>query len=189
MGENKVINATRKWVEDVVVGYNLCPFAKRELVRNRVRFVVSEAVTEDELLQALHAELQRLDDEPEIETTLLIHPGVLRDFGLYNEFLDAADGLLAYLDMEGVYQIASFHPDYQFAETEPDAAENYTNRSPFPMLHLLREASLEAAIDSYPDVDEIPQRNIELMEKLGEDKMRNTLAACLSNALPERTGE
>ena len=183
MGETEVIRATRKWVEDVVVGYNLCPFAKRELVRNRVRFVVSEAKTEDELLQALHSELQRLEDEPEIETTLLIHPDVLRAFGPYNEFLDAADGLLAYLDMEGVYQIASFHPDYQFAGTEPDAAENYTNRSPFPMLHLLREASLEAAIDSYPDVDAIPQRNIELMEKLGAERMRKILVSCVENSL------
>lgn len=182
MGETEVISATRKWVEDVVVGYNLCPFAKRELVRNRLRFVVSEAETEDELLQALHSELQRLEDEPEIETTLLIHPGVLQDFGPYNEFLDAADGLLAYLDMEGVYQIASFHPDYRFAGTEPDAAENYTNRSPFPMLHLLREASLEAAIDSYPDVDGIPQRNIELMNELGSEKMRSILRSCLDES-------
>ena len=182
MGETEVISATRKWVEDVVVGYNLCPFAKRELVRNRVRFVVSEAETEDELLQALHSELQRLEDEPEIETSLLIHPGVLQDFGPYNEFLDAADGLLAYLDMEGVYQIASFHPDYQFAGTKPDAAENYTNRSPFPMLHLLREASLEAAIDSYPDVDGIPQRNIELMNELGSEKMRSILRSCLDES-------
>ena len=182
MGETEIIASTRKWVEDVVVGYNLCPFAKRELVRNRVRFVVSEAETEDELLQALHSELQRLEDEPEIETTLLIHPGVLQDFGPYNEFLDAADGLLAYLDMEGVYQIASFHPDYQFAGTEPDASENYTNRSPFPMLHLLREGSLEAAIDSYPDVDGIPQRNIELMNELGSEKMRSILRSCLDES-------
>ncbi|MHA7810132.1 MAG: DUF1415 domain-containing protein [Marinobacter adhaerens] len=182
MGETEIIAATRKWVEEVVVGYNLCPFAKRELVRNRVRFVVSEAETEDELLQALHWELQRLEDEPEIETTLLIHPGVLQGFGPYNEYLDAADGLLAYLDMEGVYQIASFHPDYQFGGTEPDAAENYTNRSPFPMLHLLREASLEAAIDSYPDVDGIPQRNIELMNELGSEKMRSILRSCLDES-------
>ena len=183
MGESEVTNATRKWVEDVVVGYNLCPFAKRELVRNRVRFVVSEAETEDELLQALHSELQRLEDEPEIETTLLIHPGVLQGFAPYNEFLDAADGLLTYLDMEGVYQIASFHPDYQFAGTEPDAAENYTNRSPFPMLHLLREVSLEAAIDGYPDVDGIPQRNIELMNDLGSEKMRSILNLCLGEPI------
>ncbi len=189
MNETDIINATRKWVEDVVVGYNLCPFAKRELVRNRVRFVVSEAETEDDLLHALHSELQRLDDEPEIETTLLIHPNVLQDFGPYNEFLDAADGLLAYLEMEGVYQIASFHPDYQFEGTEPDAAENYTNRSPFPMLHLLREASLEAAIDSYPDVEGIPHRNIELMEKLGVEKMQNILRSCLEGSSSERTGE
>jgi hypothetical protein len=179
VGDTEVVSATRKWVEDVVVGYNLCPFAKRELVRNRVRFVVSEAESEDELLQALHSELQRLEDELEIETTLLIHPGVLQEFGPYNEFLDAVDGLLAYLEMEGVYQIASFHPDYQFEGTEPDAAENYTNRSPFPMLHLLREASLEAAIDSYPDVDGIPERNIELMEELGAEKMRSILHTCL----------
>ena len=187
MGETETIASTRKWVEDVVIGYNLCPFAKRELVRNRVRFVVSEAKTEDELLQALHSELQRLEDEQEIETTLLIHPGVLEAFGPYNEFLDAADGLLAYLEMEGVYQIASFHPDYQFEGTDPDAAENYTNRSPFPMLHLLREASLEGAIDSYPDVDAIPQRNIELMEKLGAERMRKILVSCAENS-PE-TGE
>jgi len=182
MGETEIISATRKWVEDVVVGYNLCPFAKRELVRNRVRFVVSEAESEDELLQALHSELQRLEDEPEIETTLLIHPGVLQEFEPYNEFLDAADGLLSYLDMDGVYQIASFHPDYQFEGTEPDAAENYTNRSPFPMLHLLREASLEAAIEGYPDVDGIPQRNIELMDEMGAEKMREILANCLKNS-------
>ena len=185
MGEKEIISATRKWVEDVVVGYNLCPFAKRELVRNRVRFVVSEAESEDELLQALHSEFQRLEDEPEIETTLLIHPGVLREFGPYNEFLDAADGLLSYLDMEGVYQIASFHPDYQFAGTEPDAAENYTNRSPFPMLHLLKEASLEAAIDSYPDVHGIPERNIALMNDLGPEKMRNILLSCFGKRSSE----
>ncbi|MBW0147040.1 DUF1415 domain-containing protein [Marinobacter arenosus] len=182
MNEAAVIEASRKWVEDVVVGYNLCPFAKRELVRNRVRFVVSEATTEDDLLQALHSELQRLDDEPDVETTVLIHPGVLQDFDAYNEFLDAADGLLAYLEMEGVYQVASFHPDYQFEGTGPDSAENYTNRSPYPMLHLLREASLEAAIESYPDVDGIPQRNIELMENLGADKMRDILTKCLKNS-------
>lgn len=180
--ERSVIEATRKWVEDVVVGYNLCPFAKRELVRDRVRFVVSEAGNEDALLQALQTELLRLDDEPEIETTLLIHPHVLKDFELYNEFLGAADGLLTYLDMEGVYQIASFHPDYQFADTEQGAAENYTNRSPFPMLHLLREASLEVAIDSHPDVDGIPPRNIELMNKLGAEKMREILSACHKQA-------
>ncbi|MEC7814706.1 MAG: DUF1415 domain-containing protein, partial [Pseudomonadota bacterium] len=156
----------------------------RELVHSRVRFVVSEAETDDELLQALHSELQRLEDDPEIETTLLIHPGVLQAFGPYNEFLDAADGLLSYLEMDGVYQIASFHPEYQFEGTEPDCAENYTNRSPFPMLHLLREASLEAAIDRYPDVDGIPQRNIARMNDLGSEKMRNILRSCFAESTP-----
>lgn len=183
MGEREIIRATEKWVEDVVVGYNLCPFARRELVRKRVRFVVSDAVTEDALLQALHSELQRLEEEPDIETTLLIHPGVLQAFGPYNDFLDAADGLLACLGMDGVYQVASFHPDYRFAGTEAGAAENYTNRSPFPMLHLLREASLAAAIDSYPDVDGIPQKNIELMDKLGAETMRGVLRTCLNDAI------
>ena len=187
MSEGSVVQVTRKWVEDVVVGYNLCPFAKRELVRDRVRFVVSEADNEDSLLQVLQTELLRLDVEPETETTLLIHPHVLQSFADYNEFLGAADGLLTYLDLEGVYQIASFHPDYQFADTAPDAAENYTNRSPFPMLHLLREASLEAAIDSHPDVDGIPERNIDLMNKLGAEKMREILAGCMKAA--ENIGE
>ena len=179
MTEGDIVSATRKWVENVVVGYNLCPFAKRELMRDRVRFVVSDAADEDSLLQSLHSELQRLNDEPEIETTGLIHPGVLQDFEAYNEFLDAADGLLAFLEMEGVYQIASFHPNYQFAGTNPEAAENYTNRSPYPMLHLLREASLEAAIDSHPDVDGIPGRNIKLMEELGVEQLRDVLANCV----------
>ncbi|MEE2763494.1 MAG: DUF1415 domain-containing protein [Pseudomonadota bacterium] len=186
MDEGKVVSATRKWVKDVVVGYNLCPFAKRELLHDRVRFVVSEANDEDSLLQSLHAELQRLNDEPEIETTVLIHPGVLQNFAAYNEFLDAADGLLAYLELDGIYQVASFHPDYQFEGTEPDAAENYTNRSPYPMLHLLREASLEAAIDSHPDVDGIPGRNIKLMEELGVEQLRDVLANCVKETKTPR---
>ena len=189
MSEAQIVNATRKWVEDVVVGYNLCPFARRELVRDRVRFVVSEAETEDELLSALHSELQRLEDDPEIEMTLLVHPGVLQDFAAYNEFLDVTDGLLAYLEFEGIYQVASFHPDYRFEGTDENAAENYTNRSPYPMLHLLREASVEAVIDSYPDVDGIPQRNIELMEELGVDKMKAILDSCFSASGTGKAGE
>jgi hypothetical protein len=178
MGRADVINVTRKWVEDVVVGYKLCPFAGRELSRERVRFVVSAARTEDELLQDLHVELQLLDDEPDIETTLLIHPSVLQSFELYNAFLSVTDGLLEYLNMEGIYQIASFHPDYQFEGTQPDSAENYTNRSPYPMLHLLREASVETAIAQYPGIDDVPERNIELMEELGAEKMKAILENC-----------
>jgi len=181
VNQSDIISATRNWVDMVVVGLNFCPFAKRELVKGSVRFTVCEATNEEELLQCLQQELQRLDDEPDLETSLLIHPYALGDFMLYNEFLEEATGLLAVLERDGVYQIASFHPHYQFAGTGPDDAENYTNRSPYPMLHLLREASLEVAIDHYPNVDDIPDRNIELTQKLGAQKMRALLASCLEN--------
>lgn len=159
-------------METVVVGLNLCPFAKKELVNNRVRFVVSEAENEADLLMALQTELNILEQDHEIETTLLIHPKVLQDFYDYNEFLDAADGLLIEMERDGIIQVASFHPDYQFAETDPDDVENYTNRSPYPLLHLIREASLEKAIAHYPDADKIPARNMALLRELGLDKIR-----------------
>ncbi len=179
MNQQAVIQATRQWVETVVVDLNLCPFARRELVNNRVRFAVTEARIPDALLGDLQQELMKLVDDDSIETTLLIHPGVLQDFHDYNDFLAVADGLIEILELEGVIQIASFHPHYQFAGTTADAAENYTNRSPWPMLHLLREASLERAIAAYPDTDAIPQRNIERVEALGEAAMKTRLAACL----------
>jgi len=178
MTQQAVIQATRQWVENVVVDLNLCPFARRELVNNRVRFAVTEARTTDALLGGLQQELMKLVDDDSIETSLLIHPGVLQDFHDYNDFLAVADGLVDILELEGVIQIASFHPHYQFAGTTADAAENYTNRSPYPMLHLLREASLERAIAAYPDTDAIPQRNIERVEALGQDAMKALLAAC-----------
>ena len=162
----------------MVVGLNLCPFAKRELVKNRVRFVVTKAKTEEHLLIALQAELELLNREPSVETTLLVHPNVLRDFDDYNQFLNDADALLVQTNLEAVYQIASFHPDYQFAGTEAGDVENYTNKSPYPMLHLIREASVERAIDNYPEVDKIPARNTELMNTEGEDKLKELLQAC-----------
>ena len=160
---------------------NLCPFAKRELARNRVRFVVTQATNEEQLLIALETELELLNGDAEIETTLLIHPGVLQDFYDYNQFLNFSDSLLAVMGLEGVYQVASFHPDYQFGGTEPDDAENYTNRSPCPMLHLIREESLERAIDEYPDVDEIPARNVQLVNSLGTEKLQVLLQACFTS--------
>jgi uncharacterized protein len=168
--------ATRQWLEEVVIGLNLCPFARKELMNNRVRFVVSAADSEEALLAELQAELLYLDDHPETETTLLVHPGVLADFDTYNEFLAVGDGLLELLELDGIFQIASFHPDYRFADTGPDDAENFTNRSPFPMLHLLREASVERAVESHPDPDAIPERNIALMQRLGTAKMRQRLS-------------
>lgn len=173
-----IIKAVKTWVETIVVGLNLCPFAKRELLANRVRFSVSEAGNEEQLLAELQVELELLNSDDSIETILLIHPQVLQDFYDYNQFLDYVDGLLLEMGLEGVYQVASFHPDYQFGGTEPDDAENYTNRSPYPILHVIREASLEQAVANHPDSDEIPQRNIALANSLGKDKMRDLLAAC-----------
>lgn len=175
--DNEYIAAIRLWVQRLVVDMNLCPFAKRELVKGRVRFAVTAATTEAQLLAALRAELERLRSDPSIETTLLIHPQVLQDFHDYNQFLDATDGLLVDMQLDGICQIASFHPHYQFAGTTADDAENYTNRTPYPLLHLLREDSLERAIASYPDVDGIPERNIALMQRLGRDALQQLLAS------------
>ena len=178
LNESEVIGAVQHWVSSLVVDMNLCPFAGRELMRNRVRFTVTEAATEERLLMALQAELELLDNDASVETTLLIHPLVLGDFPDYNQFLNYADSLLEQMQREGIYQIASFHPDYQFEGTGPDDAENYTNRSPYPLLHLLREESLERAISSYPDVGAIPVRNIQLMNSMGQGKLKALLQAC-----------
>ncbi len=171
MNNNNIINSVRHWLEEAVIGLNLCPFAKREFDNGRVRFSMSDATSEEQLLSSLITELELLNKDDSIETTLLIHPGVLQNFYDYNEFLDVADGLLIEMDLEGIYQIASFHPDYQFAETDYDDAENFSNRSPYPLLHIIREATLELAIAGYPDADGIPERNIALLKEMGKDKM------------------
>lgn len=181
MNDEQIVLAVQQWVDTFVVGMNLCPFAKRELVKHRVRFVATAARTSEQLLKALQDELELLNRQSSVETTLLIHPHVLQDFYDFNDFLDEADHLLMEMELEGVYQIASFHPDYQFGGTQPNDAENYTNRSPYPVLHVLREASLERAIADYPDVDDIPQRNIELMNTLGQHKLQALLRSCASD--------
>lgn len=179
--ESEAIALTvRRWVEDLVVELNLCPFAGRELLKNRVRFAVTESTTMEQLLAALVNELELLNDDASVETTLLIHAEVLQDFLDYNQFLDAADALLLQMGLEGTYQIASFHPDYQFAGTEVEDEENYINRSPYPVLHILREASLEHAIAGYPDVDQIPLRNIEKMNSLGRERLEALLQRCFT---------
>lgn len=152
--DEEIILAVRQWVETFVVGMNLCPFAKRELVKNRVRFVTTAATTAEQLLQVLQTELELLSADPSVETTLLIHPAVLQDFYDFNDFLGFADSLLVDMELEGIYQVASFHPDYQFGGTRPGDAENYTNRAPYPVLHLLREESLERVIADYSDVED-----------------------------------
>ncbi|MFB0963596.1 MAG: DUF1415 domain-containing protein [Pseudomonas sp.] len=177
--DEEIIHAVRQWVETFVVGMNLCPFAKRELVKKRVRFVTTAATTAEQLLQVLQTELELLNEDPSVETTLLIHPAVLQDCYDFNDFLGCADSLLVDMELEGIYQLASFHPDYQFGGTQPGDAENYTNRAPYPVLHLLREESLERVIADYPDVDDIPERNIALMNRLGQDKLEALLKLCL----------
>lgn len=166
--------ATREWLEKAVIGLNLCPFARTPHVQGRIRYAVSEAETPEELLEHLIAELQALAAAPpeETETTLLIHPRVLHDFLDYNDFLGVADAAVAELGLEGTIQVASFHPRYQFAGTEPDDMENYTNRSPYPILHLLREASVERAVETFPDASQIYERNIETMRRLGPEGWR-----------------
>lgn len=164
-----IVEATRRWVEVAVVGLNLCPFAKPVLRDGRIRYAVSDATSAKALRKDLAAELDRLAAArpEELETTLLIHPWALQDFYAFNDFLSEADAMLEERDLAGTLQIASFHPRYQFAGTDLDDVENATNRSPFPTLHLLREASIERAVRSMDDPDAIYQRNIATMRALG----------------------
>ncbi len=168
-GAEEIIAATRRWLERSVIGLNLCPFAESVYHGGRVRFRVSEQRSAASLLDELRAELTGLiaADPLRCETTLLIHPWVLGDFIEYNEFLDACDEAVVDLGLEGELQVASFHPQYQFAGTQAEDIENYTNRSPYPMLHLLREASIERAIAAVADPDEIYRRNIRTLRELG----------------------
>jgi len=165
----QVILATQHWLERIVIGLNLCPFARAPFVQQRLRYCVSHALDEQTLLADLHTELLALHtaDAQQCETTLLIHPDVLCDFLDYNDFLAIADDALRELGLDGELQIASFHPDYQFANTARDAIENYTNRSPHPTLHLLRETSVARAVESIADTDDIYRRNIATLRTLG----------------------
>jgi len=169
-----VVAATRAWLEKAVIGLNLCPFAKAVHVGNQIRYAVSDAQTPEALLADLARELQSLAaaDPAEVETTLLIHPRALVEFLDYNDFLDIADAAVEELGLTGTIQVASFHPHYRFADTEPDAIENYSNRSPYPMLHLLREESVERAVAAFSDAGRIPDRNIETLRRIGHDGWR-----------------
>jgi hypothetical protein len=169
--DDAIIAATRRWLERAVIGLNLCPFAKSVFIKEQVRYVVSSATTPEALLETLMDELQHLSDsDPDkVDTTLLIHPFVLNDFEDYNEFLDVADAALEDMQLDGELQVASFHPDYQFADTDRNDIANYTNRAPYPILHLLREDSIARAVDAFPDAADIFEKNIATMEKLGHE--------------------
>ena len=167
-----------RWLERAVIGLNLCPFAKAVYVKDQVRIVISDASTERALLEELGEELALLRDTPaeQVDTTLLVHPQVLGDFLDYNDFLGDADALVEAMDLDGVLQVASFHPQYQFAGSQPDDADNLTNRAPYPILHLLREASIDRAVAAYPDPDAIIARNIATVRELGVEGWSKLLA-------------
>jgi uncharacterized protein len=168
-----VIAATSAWLEKAVIGLNLCPFAKAPHVKNQIRFVVSAAHSAELLLPALIDELKMLaaTDPQLLETTLLIHPQALTDFLDYNDFLDLADAAVADLGLTGEIQVASFHPDYQFAGTAPDDITNYTNRAPYPTLHLLRETSIARAVEAFPDAAAIFEKNMETLRQIDATRL------------------
>jgi hypothetical protein len=171
MNHDQIIDDTRNWVVKAVIGLNLCPFAKAVHVNERIRYVVSDATEPEALLKDLARELLALNraDPEQIDTTLLIHPGVLTDFLDFNDFLEAADALVEELKLDGILQIADFHPGYQFDGSAADDIANYSNRSPYPTLHLLREESIARAVESMPDTASIYENNVETLDKLGHE--------------------
>ncbi len=169
----KIIEQTKHWISSFVVKLNLCPFAAYPLQNDQIRYVVYGGEDLGDLVNLLDKELKLLQysDNKEIETTLIIHPKVLNDFFDYNDFLAVANQRIFALELEGELQIASFHPDYQFGGTDKDDVTNYTNRSPYPMLHLLREESIEVALEHYEAPEHIPENNMITMQKLGKEKV------------------
>lgn len=169
LSDESLITATREWLEKAVIGLNLCPFAKAVHVRGQIRYSISRARSLDELLDDAEKELRFLAaSEPEkVDTTVVIHPHVFGEFLEYNDFLERADELVEELGLAGDLQVASFHPRYQFAGTQVDDITNYTNRSPYPMLHLLRESSVDAAVAAFPEAEAIYLKNMETMRTLG----------------------
>ena len=168
--EHTVIEDTQKWLLQAVVGLNLCPFAKAVVVKDMLRYRVCASAEPADLLALLREELQHLAeaDPDQLDTTLLIAPLALPDFLDFNDFLADCDEVLMDLELDGVLQVADFHPRYQFGGTDADDISNYTNRSPYPTLHLLREASIDKAVEAYPDASLIFERNIEVLNKLGQ---------------------
>ena len=170
----EVVAATEVWLERAVIGLNLCPFAKAVHVKKQIRYAVTAAQTADQLLAELAQELQLLaaSDSRALDTTLLIHPQVMGEFLDFHFFLAEADALIRSLGFDGVFQIASLHPHYEFAGSVPEDIENYTNRAPYPMLHLLREESIDRAVAAFPDAADIFERNIETLNRLGHEGWR-----------------
>ncbi|MDB5284649.1 MAG: hypothetical protein JWO06_3724 [Bacteroidota bacterium] len=177
--EDEIKAQTKKWITDVVIGCNFCPFAAKEVKQNTIHYQVETSTQFKECLDALLLECQRLDKDPKIQTTLLILPNVFPLFDDYLDLLGVAETLLVKKGYEGIYQLASFHPEYCFADSAYNDAANYTNRSPYPMLHLLREEQIEQALLHYENPEKIPQRNMDFARKKGEVYMKMLRDACL----------
>lgn len=175
---NNIIKAVENWLDRMVIGLNLCPFAKGPRLSNSIHFIVSNGAKKELVLLDLITELNALSVDETIDTTLLILPNTLGDFHEFNQFLDLVDDLLLEMKLEGVFQIATFHPQYQFADTKPTDVENYTNRSPYPILHILRESSLDLAIGGHPNTGDIPIQNSALLRDMGQHKIKALLESC-----------
>lgn len=174
--DETIINQTLNWVRSFVIKLNICPFAKREVERNTLKIKVASVTKVKLAMEELLMELIFLDEHLTTETTLLVFPCLFKDFFQYLDFVDLAELLIQEQGYEGIYQLATFHPDYCFADTEFDDVTNYTNRSPYPMLHILREKSLEKAISYYGNTEAIPENNIMTMKRLGIKGIKNILA-------------
>ncbi|MAA85863.1 MAG: hypothetical protein CME46_09105 [Halieaceae bacterium] len=175
------VNITRRWINSFVVDLNLCPFARREVMRNSLRFTVFEDSEPENILHALSEEITLLHNSQDIETSFLILPAGMPDFRDFNDFLYTAQSLTEALGWEGIYQLVGFHPQYQFSDTEPDDAENYTNRSPFPMLHILRESSVSDAVATTQDAALIPERNVTTLGALGTTALKARWRSCFTD--------
>ena len=173
--EQTAIQQTKNWVEEIVIGLNLCPFAAQPFREQRIEYTVVSGDATEQHLQQLADSFTLLDNSPELETSLLIYTEAYQTFDDYLDWLDYANHLLDDLNYTGSYQIASFHPDYRFAGSEKNDASNFSNRSPWPMLHLIREKNLEAAIASYPDIEQVPKNNIKKLQEIGFTEMQNKL--------------
>jgi len=174
----EIAQQTKNWIEKVVIGLNFCPFAKREVLRDTIRYVVSDKKNLEEVLLEFIEELKFLDNNDSAETTLLIYPTLFADFENYLDLVAMGQDFLRQLNYEGIYQLASFHPQYQFGGTEVDDASNFTNRSPYPILHLLREESLETVLEHYDAPEEIPEENIKVAEQHGFKALQQLLLDC-----------
>ncbi|MCC6280937.1 MAG: DUF1415 domain-containing protein [Saprospiraceae bacterium] len=179
LNSSTIIAQTTQWINSVVIGCNFCPFAARAMLRKSIRYVVLPEATMESALEAFAGELRHLDRMEEVETTLVIFPGHFADFEDYLDLVEMAEDLSAEQGYDGVYQVASFHPEYCFAGTKDDDPTNYTNRSPYPMLHLLREASITKVLEHYADPEGIPERNMAFAREKGLQHMQLLRAACL----------